>query len=59
MRNPEVPESLDGWNILHRMFRIDRPRFDGLSSKRRKQIARASIELLESWAAADSVTRAT
>jgi peroxiredoxin len=53
MRNPEVPESLDGWHILHRMFRLDRPRFDALSSKRRKQIARASIELLAPWAAAD------
>ena len=52
MRNPEVPESLDGWHILHRMFRFDRPRFDRLSSKKRKDIARASRELLEPWEAA-------
>jgi chlorite dismutase len=52
MRNPDVPESLDGWHILHRMFRFDRRRFDALSSGRRKALARESIELLELWASA-------
>jgi hydrogen peroxide-dependent heme synthase len=28
MRHPKVPESLDSWNILHRMFRFDRRRWD-------------------------------
>ncbi|HEV3156807.1 MAG TPA: hydrogen peroxide-dependent heme synthase [Candidatus Baltobacteraceae bacterium] len=39
MRHPEVPESLDGWHILHRMFGLDRRRFRALSEARRSEIA--------------------
>ena len=39
MRHPNVPESLDGWSILHRMFRFDRRRFDALPSERQATIA--------------------
>jgi peroxiredoxin len=38
MRNPRVPESLDGWSILHRMFRFDRRRFAELPAQRRGEI---------------------
>jgi chlorite dismutase len=38
MRNPVVPESLDSWSILHRMFRFDRRRFDALDADRRHTI---------------------
>jgi chlorite dismutase len=38
MRNPLVPESLDSWSILHRMFRFDRRRFDALDAARREAI---------------------
>ena len=33
MRHPNVPESLDSWSILHRMFRFDRRRFDALDAR--------------------------
>jgi peroxiredoxin len=46
MRNPDVPESLDSWHILHRMFRLDRRRFDALSSARRHEIAGEAIAAL-------------
>ncbi len=43
MRDPNVPESLEGWWILHRMFAFDRVAWDSLGSKRRvKAAAQAS-----------------
>ncbi len=39
MRNPEVPETLDGWHILHRMFRFRRRAYDALAGARRFEIA--------------------
>jgi chlorite dismutase len=38
MRHPNVPESLDGWSILHRMFRFDRRRWDALEDRRKGEI---------------------
>lgn len=38
MRHPNVPESLDGWAILHRMFRLDRRRWDALDAARRRAV---------------------
>jgi hydrogen peroxide-dependent heme synthase len=46
MRHPDVPESLDGWHILHRMFRFDRRGFDGLVRAERERIAREAIDAL-------------
>lgn len=46
MRNPNVPESLDGWHILHRMFRFDRNRWEQLSGMQRDDLARQSTQLL-------------
>ncbi|BDE05277.1 putative heme-dependent peroxidase [Vulcanimicrobium alpinum] len=40
MRHPNVPESLDGWAILHRMFRLDRRRWDALDAPRRDAVER-------------------
>lgn len=51
MRNPDVPESLDGWHILHRMFHFDRRRFDALGAGRREEIARETSAFLEPLAA--------
>jgi chlorite dismutase len=39
MRHPNVPESLDGWSILHRMFRFDRRRWDALDRSHAETIA--------------------
>jgi len=41
MRHPKVPESLDSWNMLHRMFRFERRRWDAADDDLR---ARATHE---------------
>jgi len=40
VRHPNVPESLDGWAILHRMFRFDRRAWDALPRERRDAVQR-------------------
>lgn len=47
MRDPNVPESLEGWWILHRMFAFDRAAWDGTGSKRRAKIAAQASALFE------------
>jgi len=50
LRNPDVPESLDGWAILHRMFRLDRRRWDALDRARRDAIEREASGLFSALA---------
>jgi hydrogen peroxide-dependent heme synthase len=38
VRHPNVPESLDGWAILHRMFRFERRGWDALDAAHRRRI---------------------
>jgi peroxiredoxin len=45
MRDPNVPESLEGWWILHRMFAFDRLAWDDLSPKRREKIGSQASSL--------------
>lgn len=47
MRDPRVPESLEGWWILHRMFAFDRLVWDTLGEKRRAKIATRACNLFE------------
>lgn len=47
MRNPDVPESLDSWWILHRMFAVDRLAWDQLPQDERTQILREATTALE------------
>jgi len=47
VRNPNVPESLEGWNILHRMFRFARRRYDALDATARTRIPAEAIEFLQ------------
>jgi chlorite dismutase len=47
MRHPAVPESLDSWSILHRMFRFKRRAFDALPAARREAIAREAVAFLQ------------
>ena len=47
MRDPNVPESLEGWWILHRMFAFDRRAWDALSEKKRHKIAQHATDLIE------------
>ena len=51
MRHPAVPESLDSWHILHRMFRFKRRAFDALPAARRAEIAREAQAYFEAFAA--------
>ncbi|GAC1617158.1 MAG: heme-dependent peroxidase [Vulcanimicrobiaceae bacterium] len=51
MRHPAVPESLDSWNILHRMFRFDRRAFDALPIARRDEITAQAVAALAPLAA--------
>lgn len=44
MRHANVPESLDGWAILHRMFRFDRRRWDALDAARKAAVEREAAE---------------
>lgn len=56
MRHPDVPESLEGWWILHRMFAFDRLAWDRLPESERKEIAReatAALKLLKETEDAD------
>lgn len=50
MRHANVPESLDGWAILHRMFRFDRRRWDALDDARRDWIQRDAAEAFAAFA---------
>jgi chlorite dismutase len=47
MRDPNVPESLEGWWILHRMFALDRRRWDALPDKRRQKYAAHATDLVD------------
>jgi chlorite dismutase len=47
MRHPDVPETLDGWHILHRMFRLRRRAFDALPAAQRAQLAQTARAYLE------------
>lgn len=49
MRDPNVPESLEGWWILHRMFSFDRHAWSLLPESERKEIAREAIESFKSF----------
>ncbi len=47
MRHPDVPESLEGWWILHRMFAFDRLAWDELPPDERAEIVRQATAALE------------
>jgi hydrogen peroxide-dependent heme synthase len=47
MRDPNVPESLEGWWILHRMFSLDRRGWDALPEKRRNKYSGHAIDLID------------
>ena len=52
MRHPDVPESLDSWHILHRMFRFKRRAYDALDPSQRMTIAGEAQDYLGFLAAA-------
>jgi chlorite dismutase len=46
MRHPDVPESLEGWWILHRMFELDRLSWDELPEEDRAEIVQEATAVL-------------
>ena len=47
MRHPDVPESLDSWWILHRMYKFDRLAWDKLPEGERSEITREATQALQ------------
>jgi chlorite dismutase len=46
MHNPFVPETLEGWSVLHHMYRIDWPRIQQLPKEERSALAGEASRLL-------------
>jgi chlorite dismutase len=46
MRHPNVPESLEGWWILHRMFTFDRLDWDATQQSERNEIVKDAMNTL-------------
>ncbi|HSE39713.1 MAG TPA: hydrogen peroxide-dependent heme synthase [Acidobacteriota bacterium] len=46
MHNPFVPETLEGWSVLHHMYRVDWPRIQQLSKEERSGLADEASRLL-------------
>lgn len=51
MRHPDVPESLDSWKILHRMFRFKRLAWTRLAPAERLEIEMEAVKQLRELAA--------
>src|SRR5262245_30092347 len=47
MHNPFVPETLEGWSILHHMFKIHWPKVQGLTPAARTEIAMEAAQILK------------
>ena len=48
MHDPEVPETLEGWSVLHQMFRIRWPEWHRQAASDRKVLATESARTLQS-----------
>jgi chlorite dismutase len=58
MHNPQVPETLEGWSLLHRMFRVDWDRWRRVPPASRTSIAAEAAHVLSAPAdAEDGTTR--
>lgn len=47
MRNPYVPETLEGWSVLHQMFRVRWASWKALPADRRRSIAAEAAAVFE------------
>jgi len=47
MHNPQVPETLEGWSVLHQMFRVRWDAWKALSRERRDSLASEAVALLQ------------
>ena len=46
MHDPRVPETLDGWSVLHQLFRIRWPAWHGLAPAERARLAAEAATLV-------------
>lgn len=51
MHNPQVPETLEGWSVLHHMFRVNWERLHSLSSSARNELGEEAVQALSSTGA--------
>ncbi len=47
MHNPQVPETLEGWSVLHHMFRLNWPALGQLSASGREELAAEAVRCFE------------
>ncbi len=47
MHNPEVPETFEGWNVLHQMFQIDWEAWKSFDADQQKEIAEEASGVLQ------------
>jgi hypothetical protein len=47
MHNPFVPETLEGWSVLHHMFRINWQKLQNLNPASRAEIAIEAVQSLK------------
>ena len=50
MHNPFVPETLEGWGLLHQTFRIRWPELRRLSAAARTELAAEAVALIRTSA---------
>jgi hydrogen peroxide-dependent heme synthase len=48
MHNPSVPETLEGWSLLHHMFRLNWTALSHVSSPAKRELAQEAASLFES-----------
>ncbi|MCA1584868.1 MAG: heme-dependent peroxidase [Acidobacteria bacterium] len=53
MHNPFVPETLEGWSVLHLLYRFDWPRLNSCSAPAREAIAAGAVTALEQTMSGD------
>jgi peroxiredoxin len=46
MHDPKVPETLEGWSLLHQMYRVLWPQWQALPTKKRRELAADAAEAL-------------
>ena len=59
MHDPRVPETLEGWSVLHQVFRVRWPEWSALGAAERKARAEGAAAVLAAMTGRDGATAAT